>query len=392
MARARRRTSVAVIDRLFDDPRRFDFFQAVRVLERAAAHDGRNQRFRARRPVGRDFAPADEAARFRVEPQLAFPDNPLISATPGDDVNPPTLTAAFIGLVGPMGALPQHYSELVTTQNRQRSTAFGQFLDLIHHRAVSLFYRAWVKYRPAMAYEQADGRDDPFSAVLAALAGFGSPSLRDRLAFSDHLVWHFAGLLSAGPRSASGLEAMLSEVLGRRVQVDPFIGGWLAIDDDSRTRLPSFRQPEGQFCRLGIDTAAGTRAWDAQGRFRLKIGPLDYLSFQALMPGGAAMALLADLTRLYAGPEFDVEVEATIAADAAPLLVLSPPATPTAEDDQAGPRLGWNTWLLAGPSPRDRSDALFRLPDLDENTVWSDGPTPGAAPTGMDDSGWGFRL
>lgn len=370
MASPRRRTTAAVIERLFDNPRRFDFFQATRLLERAAAAAVRDGRFRVRRPVGSDFAPRDEAARFRVEPQLAFPDSALTAAAAERDGAPPTLTAAFMGVVGPLGVLPQHYSELVVAQNRQRSTALAQFLDLIHHRSISLFYRAWVKYRPAMAFERSQGRDDPFSAVAAALTGLGSPSLRDRLAFSDHLVWHFAGLLSAGPRSAAGLEALLTEVLRRPVRVESFIGGWLAIDEDSRTRLPSYRQPEGQFCRLGVDAAAGARAWDAQGRFRLKIGPLDYPGFLDLMPGGAVMALLTDLVRLYVGPEFDAEVEATLAAEAAPLLILNPPAPEDrAPEDRNGPRLGWNTWLLAGPSVRDRADAVFQLGGLDEKTL-----------------------
>ena len=222
----------------------------------------------------------------------------------------------------PLGVLPQHYSELVVAQNRQRSTALAQFLDLIHHRAISLFYRAWVKYRPAMAFERSQGRDDPFSAVAAALTG----------------------------------------LLRLPVRVESFIGGWLAIDGDSRTRLPSFRQPEGQFCRLGVDAAAGARAWDAQGRFRLKIGPLDYPGFLDLMPGGAVMGLLTDLVRLYVGPEFDAEAEVSLAADAVPLLILNPPEA----KECGGPRLGWNTWLLAGPAVRDRADAVFQLGGLDE--------------------------
>lgn len=365
MARARRRTTAAVIDRLFDSPRRFDFFQAVRLLERAAAHAARDGRFRVRRPVGMDFAPKDEAARFRVEPQLTFPASSLTAAAAEKDGAPPTLTAAFIGLVGPLGVLPQHYSELVVAQNRQRSTALAQFLDLIHHRAVSLFYRAWVKRRPAMAFEQAGGRDDSYTALTAALTGLGTPSLRGRLAFSDHLVWHFAGLLAAGPRSAAGLEAILSEVLRRPVRVEAFIGGWLDVAEDSRTRLPSFHQPEGQYCRLGVDAAAGVKAWDAQGRFRLKIGPLDYRRFLDFMPGGGDMALLTDMTRLYVGPEFDAEAEVSLAADAVPLLTLGQPGP----DERGGPRLGWNTWLLAGPSPRARADAVFQLGGLDERTM-----------------------
>jgi type VI secretion system protein ImpH len=64
MAAAGRGTDSPLTQLLFDEPYRFEFFQAVRLLERL--NPGRG-------PVGRDGDPRDEAARFRAHASLAFP-------------------------------------------------------------------------------------------------------------------------------------------------------------------------------------------------------------------------------------------------------------------------------------------------------------------------------
>lgn len=360
MASPRRRPPAALIDRLFREPTRFDFFQAVRVLEWQARRDARDSRLAPRKPVGQDHDPREEVVRLRSDPTLAFPGNEVAAAEAGTSAKPPQLVASFLGLIGPLGVLPQHYTEMMIRSLRERNRGLRDFFDIFHHRALSLFYRAWAKYRLPVAFERTAGRDtDPVTTTVAAFAGFATPSTQGRLAVENETVLHHAGLLSRGPRSATALQEMLSGYLGRPVIVESFVGSWLPISADGQTRLPQAGDPQGHFCRLGLDAMAGERAWDVQGKFRLKIGPLDGDQLRDFMPEGREFRRLHDLVRLYVGPELDFDLQVTLEARHVPPARLA-----GCEDDADAAQLGWNSWVLHAPSPVDRADAVFPMRDL----------------------------
>ncbi|CAO3423955.1 type VI secretion system baseplate subunit TssG [Azospirillum doebereinerae] len=361
MARPRRQPPASVVERLFRTPHRFDFFQAVRVLEWQAKRDARDRRTAVRRAVGHDHDPREEVVRLRAETSLTFPGNQVTGAEAGVDGKPPQVIGAFMGLVGPLGVLPQHYTELMIRSLRERNRSLRDFFDVFHHRALSLFYRAWAKYRLPVSFERGlDGRDpDPVTTAVSSFVGIGSPSLTKRLAVEDETLLHYSGLMARGPRSAADLQGLLSDFLGRPVAVDCFVGSWLPVAPDGQTRLPSLGDPQGQHCRLGIDALAGDRAWDVQGKFRLRIGPLNRDQFQDFMPEGREFRKLQDLVRLYVGPELDFELQVTLDAPHVPAARLAAGA-----EDQNATRLGWNGWVLHAPSPVERSDAVFPMQDL----------------------------
>ena len=151
MATESRRAADAVAERLKREPWRFAFFQAVRLLEAEA-----------RRAV------VTGAPGRSRRPRAAFPHQPCRAVsgrgdhrrssrrrTPTSRQTRTEMTVAFIGLTGPLGVLPEHYLDLLYQQIRNRDTALRDFFDLFNHRTISLFYRAWEKYRPALGYERA---------------------------------------------------------------------------------------------------------------------------------------------------------------------------------------------------------------------------------------------
>src|SRR5215510_11423136 len=86
-------------DVLFEEGYRFDFFQAVRVLERL---------YPQRQPVGRDAPPSQEAVRFRSHLSLSFPPSSIYEIARAQDGDyPPQMTVAFMGLTGLLGVLPR---------------------------------------------------------------------------------------------------------------------------------------------------------------------------------------------------------------------------------------------------------------------------------------------
>jgi len=129
-------------ERLFEQPCSFSFFQAVRLLERL---------FPERAPVGRYANPQQECVRFSVNPSLNFPASEIQSLQgPGEEA--PRMTVNFLGLTGPVGALPNYMTEVVALRARAHDTALRDFLDIFNHRLLSFFYQAWQKHHSTIAY------------------------------------------------------------------------------------------------------------------------------------------------------------------------------------------------------------------------------------------------
>lgn len=336
MAAAGRGTGSPLTQLLFDEPYRFEFFQAVRLLERL--NPGRG-------PVGRDGDPREEAARFRAHASLSFPPSQIRRIDEGEGGGgAPEMTVAFMGLVGPLGVLPQHYTELVAERARYGDTALGEFLGLFEHRMLSLFYRAWEKHRVTAAHER--GEFDQFTEYLFDLIGLGTRGLRGRTAVPDQALLLYGGLIAQRPHSASAVGAVLSDYFGAPARVEQFAGQWLGLEEGDRTRLGAANS------RLGVDAVAGARVWDDQSKFRCRFGPLNFAQFRAFLPAGTAFRPAAELVRLLAGLEFDFDFQLVLRAEEVPGCVLS---TGAAER----PLLGWSTWLKTRDFAGDDSQVVL---------------------------------
>jgi type VI secretion system protein ImpH len=351
MDSSRGRKTASLIEQLFAAPQRFEFFRAMQFLERVAIAQRRGAN-------GRGEALPDDAIRLRAGPTLSFPLAEIENMTRGEGECVAEVHIGFMGLNGASGVLPRHYSELVQRQARQKSFALRDFFDLFTHRAARAHFLAWRKYRLAASFEGGSGEaDDPITATLYALIGLGTDGLRNRLAVEDDTLIHFGGLFARETRSALGLELLLSDYLARRVEVIQFVGQWAPLLGEDWTGLGTGSRPFGNFAQLGVDAVAGTRVWDVQGGFRLRLGPLDYRQFAELMPNSPLMKEVAALTRSYVGPDLAFDVELVLRGDAVPVCIL-------ANSGEFLPRLGWNTWLHAEQRPATVADAKMRFTQI----------------------------
>jgi type VI secretion system protein ImpH len=329
--------------RLAAEPRRFRFDAAVRVLLW----------------LKRRADPA-EAVRFGTPPGLAYPAAEVVAVHADDASEPARAAVGMMGLTGAAGVLPRLYSESVVATVRARERALVGFLDLLSDRMVAMFARAGIKYRLHRAAETAAQAEPPgpdqSGDALLALTGYGTAHLVPRLAAGAEPLLHYAGLMAMRPRSAERLAALVSDWLGREVEVVQFAGAWLALPSAERTAMPRGHR-SGQYNRMGVDAAIGVRAWDVQARVVLRIGPLDRAAFAALLPDRPALHRLVSLVRAYLGFETGFAVNPVLAGPEVPALRLAT-AGPA-------PRLGWNTWIPApGPAPfgirrPDAADAVF---------------------------------
>jgi len=325
-----------VLDR---EPFRFDFFQAVRLLERISPE---------RKPVGRFVNPSLEAARFGATPSLNFPASQIQNLTRPEG-GPPFLRVNFMGLTGPTGVLPHAYTELIIERLRAKDRTLRDFLDIFNHRIVSLFYQAWEKYRFTVAYERGDR--DRFSHNLLDLIGLGTAGLQDRQQVPDDSFLYYCGLLSMQTRSASAFRAILADYFEVPVEIEQFVGAWYAADSDTQCAVGEERGCSEQ---LGMGAIVGDEIFDQQSRVRIRLGPLSYAQYRDFLPGGGAWLALQSMTRFFARGEFDVEVQ----------LVLRREEVPACELDGAGeaaPQLGWSTWMKSKEFGRDPDETVLEL-------------------------------
>ena len=88
------------------------------------------------------------------------------------------LAVLLLGLFGTGGPLPLHLTAHARDRRRQSGDdTFIDFCDLLQHRLIALFYRAWADARPHVQHDRPEL--DRFRLYVGALAGFGLPALRD---------------------------------------------------------------------------------------------------------------------------------------------------------------------------------------------------------------------
>jgi type VI secretion system protein ImpH len=359
--------AASVAELLFAEGFAFDFFQAVRLLEKMAPE---------RRPVGHESAPSAEAARFRAHTALNFPASAIYQIEPpAAPVRSPIMTVTFMGLTGPSGVLPRHYTEMLMrareVKGPERYVARDWF-DLFNHRVISLFYRAWTKYRFWLAYERGEyALPDPdvFTESLYSLIGLGARSLRNRLQVAvwpnvegvpgqrvlarvdDLALTYYAGLLAHRPRCAISLERLLEDFFGIPIRVLEFQGQWLQLAPENQSRVGV----EAANSSVGLNVVVGERVWDVRGKIRIRLGPLSYQQFASFLPDQSPVSerkeffRLMHLVRLYIGPELKVEVQ----------LILKASEIPPCRSGRKGARLGWDSWVVSRPMRRDSGDAVF---------------------------------
>ena len=146
--------------RLKDQPQRFSFDAAVRVLTflRRRADPAAAARFTS--TTGSSYLPA-EVTQVQVDAGIAEP----------------LVTVGLIGLTGPVGVLPRYYSDAVVADQRSRAFSLTRFLDLISHRMVAAFAAAGTKYRPHRAADVGALAAEP----RARRSGGRSAAVPDRL-------------------------------------------------------------------------------------------------------------------------------------------------------------------------------------------------------------------
>ena len=316
----------ALLDAVQADPSAFDFYALLRRVDVLRPDAPR---------TGEALRPRQEALRLGQSPELDFAAAPLQALQPQSGA-PPRLTVRFFGLLGPQGPMPLHFTEFVRERLRHHDDAtLAHFLDLFHHRMLSLFYRAWAQTQPVVQLDRPD--QDRFRVWLGALAG-AIPDAPNAGEPPPLLLSFHAGWLAGRSAHPEMLCKVLGQYLGVNVRVEEHVGHWLVIDGQDRSRLGHARNRAERsllpMAQLGTSANAGSRVWDRQFRFRIHIGPLPRAMYDSLLPGGDAFEPLRRIVQRVAGRDKTWDL----------CLSLRPQDQPPSELGRAQ-RLGITSWL-----------------------------------------------
>jgi type VI secretion system protein ImpH len=320
------------VEAIREDPYRFDFFRAVRLIE---THFPQFPR------VGESLSPEKDAVRFGQQPDLAFPTSSLESVeSPHHSGRPSRLNVRFLGLLGPNGPLPAHLTEFSRDRQRNaRDTTLVGFFNIFHHRLISLFYRAWAVNQKAVDFDRPS--DSRFGKYFGVFFGFSHAASAAKREVSGPAKLFFTGRLSAQTRNAEGLQAILGHYFRVPARVQSFVGHWLPIPGMSRARLGVPTRP----VKLGEDSVIGARFWSTQTRVGIHLGPMTFARYQDFLPTARSFARVCEWMTEYTGQQFHWFLRLRLLADEVPMATLG-----------GGSLLGWTTWLKSAPFPRDAED------------------------------------
>ena len=304
------------VQNLIDNPNEHDFYKAVFTVQQQLAR-GKSQH----KKVGYDSLPKSELIRFKADQELGFPGQSisqinLKSSNQTENVAV-DMHVSFMGLTGASGALPQHYSELVLARLKLKDSGMRDFYDLFNHRLISLFYRAWEKYRFSANYQKSSkNAPDAFTAVLNKLSG------------EQTIKQYYAGIFNQKVRTIDGLGLILRDFTQCEVNIKQFQGQWQKLSCFDQTRLGAKNSPEGQFAALGVDASIGSRVWDINSAIAIAIKPEQNARTQSFLPGKTKTSQLKELIKSYLGSAIKFKLQLEVKAEELPQVQLSKIAVP----------------------------------------------------------------
>ncbi len=332
---------------LLDAASRHHFFTLVALLERMTPGAQR---------VGGDGPPHREVIRFRHGVDMAFDAGDVrdvkVQARPMNEASEHEaafdVVTTFLGLAGAVTPLPLYLAEEVQHEDSSASVR-RDFLDIFHHRLLSLLYRAVIRYSPAREpsrYLMEGIQGDRWIARTLGLSGLylGGGQLASRLPPARLL--RLVPLLVRRGRSARTLALALKVVLepylgnGATVRVRELQVGWMKIDANQEMRL-------GQSGHQLGGMMLGQTIRDGSGRFAICIGPLTDASWRSFQKAGTTegegLTLLRETVKLVVRRPLEYDVELELAADTLPPFRLA---------DAGASMLGLNTGLGCSSRPR----------------------------------------
>ncbi len=329
MDAADREQTAEVIENLLAKSSSFSFVQATRLLLHhiGSSKPGENSPKEI----------LDNQIRIRPELSLRFPGTDItqIEEIRPEKVNENPLqyliTATFLGLYGSSSPLPTFYTEDLIDELNDDKSIKRDFLDIINYIIYPLFFKIWSKHR--LYYKICEEKDETSINILYSLLGLENKESRARI-YNIERYFRYTGLTLQFPRSAEGLEAIISDGLdlAGQVEINQCIPRKVIIPSDQHMHL-------GQVsCELGEDTVIGRLIDDISGKFQIVISKADSKTLHSFLPDRNCFIELKQMVEFYVNQPLDWELAIELKEDE---------VETTQPGNGSWSNLGWNTWLVS---------------------------------------------
>lgn len=349
MQDARKRPSKPTAEeRLLAHGQRYNFFVSVSMLERLTPHAVR---------VGGEGPYTAEAIRFRHAHDLTFNAGELgrierakVPQSVDQALDKPRyryeITTAFMGVSGAMTPMPLYLAEEVC-QDDEGARIKRDFLDLFHHRLVSLVYRIGIKFDFAREYTQE--AEDPWSRRMLAMAGLDAYERWRMRHLSRQQLLRLAPLLASKVRSAHTLALAVQDITAEALQdasvhVVQFTGDWTMLDPEQRIALGR------ENSEVGINAVLGVECFHRAGKATIVIGPLRD-NFRRFLADGDMFPAICELVGMLSPEPIEYELDLVL-VDRPPFML----------GKKEGGRVGFDSWLSSRAAQRGQTHLKVPLP------------------------------
>jgi len=282
--------------------------------------------------------------RIRPELSLRFPGTDITRIEKiSEDPVKYLISATFLGLYGSSSPLPTFYTEDLIEEFNDDKSIKRDFLDIINYSIYPLFFKIWSKYR--LFYKICEEKDESIINMLYSFLGLADEDSRDRI-YNIERYFRYTGLTLQFPRSAEGLEAIISDGfnLKGQVEINQCVPRKVNIPSDQYALLGI------SSTTLGEDAVIGRQIDDMSGRFQICIFNADADVLHSFLPDQDFFLELKQMVEFYVNQP--LERELVIELEKNKIKTTQP-------GNQRWSNLGWNTWLVSENHMTDRVETKF---------------------------------
>ncbi len=225
------------------------------------------------------------------------------------------LQATFLGLVGSTSPLPSHFSEdlleIDESEGKERPLGALRRASSSASTRSSTARGASTVFPPARAWT---ARTRPHAARSPSSASMPRPCRRTasrRRTSSDS-----RRCSRSEPIGARAPRAARRTLPGVPMEIESFVNRVVILDESERNKLGVKNGTSG------VDFTIGARVRDRSGRFRARLGPVDYATLEELVPGGPQHDRLRDVLDRFTRGILEAEVEVLLSKGDTPRFRL----------------------------------------------------------------------